>query len=87
MEALVAPILALSLAACAQSGAARAPSSPRGIVRKSTPDEVDTAASRERAGERSFPWAAWTPETFERARREGHYLLSTERPSGAPGAM
>ncbi len=75
MKALVAPILALSLAACVESGPARAPASPRGIVREGTPDEVNIAASRQRAGERAFTWAAWSPETFERARREGKYLL------------
>ena len=79
VKALVAPILALSLAGClgnpVHSEAARAPGSSRGMVRKDTPEEVNIAASRARAGERAFTWAAWSPETFERARREGKYLL------------
>lgn len=75
MKAFVAPILALCLSACAEAGVSRAPASPHGLVRKDTPDEVNIAASRGRAGERAFTWSAWSPEAFERARREGKYLL------------
>jgi hypothetical protein len=80
VKVLVAPILALSLAACVDHaavgpGPARAPDAQHGLVRAGTPDEVNIAASRARAAERAFTWAAWSPEAFERARREGKYLL------------
>jgi hypothetical protein len=45
------------------------------MVRAGTPAEVDIAASRARAAERAFTWSAFTPEAFERARREGKYVL------------
>ena len=78
MKALVAPILALSLTACLAgpgSGPGRPPIASRGMVRSGTPDEVNIAASRARATERAFTWSAWSPDAFERARREGKYLL------------
>ena len=45
------------------------------MVRPGTPAGVDIAASRARAAERAFTWSAWSPEAFERARREGKYVL------------
>jgi hypothetical protein len=78
VKAFVAPILALSLTACvggSGAGPARTPAAARGIVRSGTPAEVDIAASRARATERAFTWSTWSPEAFERARREGKYLL------------
>jgi uncharacterized protein len=78
VKALVPSFAALFLIGCVSSGGAPAPSpaaTARGMVRAGTPAEVDIARARAQSGERAFTWAAWSPETFERARREGKLLL------------
>jgi len=74
----VNPLLrALGLAMVLSPVACGAPAQTvtKGLVRAGTPDAVNVALARESGKSRSFEWAAFTPETFERARREGRFLL------------
>ena len=71
---------ALALALLAAPAACAAPAVlPRagaaGLVREGTPDAVDVALARRSGRTRAFEWATFSPETFERARREGKFIL------------
>lgn len=59
----------LGLVSCAHSPA------PRGQVAVDTPPEVNIALARSREQTARFTWEAWSPESFERARRERRFLL------------
>jgi uncharacterized protein YyaL (SSP411 family) len=68
---------ALLLAPAACTGPAGAPprAQDKGMVRKGTPDSVNVALARGSGRTQAFEWSAFSPETFERARREGKFIL------------
>jgi len=77
--ALLTATLAL---ACAPPGPERGTrpetprAAPRGMVAEGTPDSVNIALARAREDAKpQFTWATWSQESFERARREGRFIL------------
>ena len=71
----IARALGLSLLLLPVACAAPQKTATKGLVRDGTPDGVNVALARERGRARAFEWADFTPETFERARREGKPIL------------
>src|SRR5262245_17700081 len=69
---LLASAIALG---CAHAGPEAAAPVRRGLSREGTPAEVDIALARGRGRERSFAWASWSTETFDRARRGKRLIL------------
>jgi uncharacterized protein YyaL (SSP411 family) len=51
------------------------PAHTPGLVPSGTPDGVNVALARERLPPRAFPWATWSKQTFERAKREKKFIL------------
>lgn len=72
-------LLALSCAAGCGGAAVPSPGAPggkgAGLAAKDTPDDVNIALARQKGLKQAFQWSPWSKETFERARREGKYIL------------
>jgi len=72
---LLLVLAALSVGACVHASSPVAPPARRGLVREGTPASVDIALARGRGQKRAFTWSTWSPESFERARRENRLIL------------
>jgi uncharacterized protein YyaL (SSP411 family) len=70
-------LLAVLLMACTATEAhePRTAAAGSGLVRPGTPEAVNIARARARGRTRGFEWASWSPETFERAKREKRFIL------------
>ena len=73
----VLAVVAVLMPACARpsGGEARAPVSPRSLVRADTPDAVNLAVARRRGQQRLFDWRPWGAEAFAEARRDHKLIL------------
>lgn len=75
-----ASLLVVFLAGCGASAAppvaeAPAPKEPAGLVRDGTPDDVNIVKARALGREQLFPWVAWSPEAFAKAKNEKRFIL------------
>ena len=68
-------LLTLLLVGCASAVTPAEPPLSAGLVRTGTPDSVNIVKAREAGKARLFDWLPYAPASFERAAKEGKFIL------------